>query len=119
MLKTGGMKWKISIERNTPVRDGVGQPIESWERIGLKRWAGLAPVNGNERFISDQFIASQQVEFTVRYTQDIAAISPLDRIVYPATEDTPVASQIYDILAVHEVGWRESLRIITARRAET
>lgn len=112
------MRWKISVERRTDTQDDFGQPIPTWSRIGnLARWAKVAPVSGGERYTSDQFIARQQTEFTVRYAADLADVNPLDRVVYPVT-DTPTDSQIYDIMAVHEVGYREALRIVTARRAE-
>lgn len=117
MLKTGELNRRISIERNAGTQDASGEVTPSWDRIGRERWARLTPVAGTERFIAEQFVAREQVEFLVRYTTDLSDISPLDRVVYPAN-DTPVSSQIYDIMAVHEVGWKESLRIIAARRAE-
>ena len=51
----------------------------------------------------------------------MASLSPLDRIVYPAEADgspPPADGAIYEIVAVHEVGRREAIRIVTARRAE-
>lgn len=118
MLKTGKLDRKISIERKTATRDTYGQPIEAWSRIGLTRWAARFPVSGTERFNSDQVIAREQDEFQVRWTADLADVSSLDRIVYPVTV-SPTDDEIFDILAVHEIGWREGLRIITARRSET
>lgn len=117
MLKTGSMRWKISVERRTDTRDDHGQPIPTWTRVGLTRWAKVAPVSGNERYAADQFVARQQTEFTVRHSSDLASMNPMDRVVYPVTA-SPTDNEIYDILAVHEVGYREALRIVTARRAE-
>lgn len=87
----------------------------------------MAPVRGEERFDAPQYIASEQVEFRVRYAEVLAALTPLDRVIYPAfTTDEIGASpvpdvmtrRIYDVLAVHEIGRREGLQIITARRAD-
>jgi SPP1 family predicted phage head-tail adaptor len=117
MLNTGSMKWKISVERRTDTRDDFGQPIPTWDRIGVTRWAKVAPVNGDERYSATQFIARQQTEFTMRWTEDLADVNPLDRIVYPVATN-PSDNEIYDIMAVHEIGYREGLRIMAARRAE-
>ena len=117
-INTVELDRRISIERNTPVRDTHGEPIGVWARIGKVRWARYRPITGDERFGGDQFIASEQVEFTVRWANDLADLNPKDRVVYPAVTGTPEAQTIYDIMAVHEMGRREGLRIMTARRAE-
>lgn len=87
----------------------------------------MAPVRGEERFDAPQYIASEQVEFRVRYAEVLVDLTPLDRVIYPAfTADEIGASpvpdvttrRIYDVLAVHEIGRREGLQIITARRAD-
>jgi SPP1 family predicted phage head-tail adaptor len=116
-MRAGTLNRKISIERRTDTRDAAGQPIPTWSRIGVTRWADRAQANGWERFGSDQFISREQVVWLVRWTTDLASLNPKDRIVYPVTT-TPVASQIYEVLAVTEVERRRELRILTARRAE-
>ena len=118
MLKRGELNRRISIERRTDVRDENGQPIPTWTRIGRARWASKFAVSGTERFISDQFVGREQVEFQVGWTTDLADVSPLERVVYPVTI-TPTDNEIFDIMAVHEMGWREGIRILAARRAET
>jgi head-tail adaptor len=118
MLSTGSLDRRISIERNEWTRDIDGEPIADWERIGSVAWARRAPVAGDERFTAQQFIARDQDKFTVRWRADLADASPGDRIVYPVTT-TPADSEIYDIIAVAEMGYREALNFTTARRAET
>jgi hypothetical protein len=54
---------------------------------------------------------------TVRWAEDIADIAPADRLIYPTGTD-PADTEIYDIIAVHEMGWRVALNIVTARRTE-
>lgn len=117
MLSTGSLDRRIRLERNVPAQDLDGALTENWERIGHVRWARRAPVGGAERFISQQFIAREQVQWTVRWAADLADLAPADRIIYPTTED-PSDTEIYDILEVHEMGWREGLVIVTARRTE-
>lgn len=116
-MKAGQLDQKISIERRTDTLDDHGQPIPAWTRIGPTRWAKRFPLSGDERFTSDQFISREQMEWTVRWATDLSALNPLDRIIYPVTS-SPSNSEIYDIIAVHEIGRREGLKIITARRSE-
>jgi head-tail adaptor len=117
-MQAGKLDRKISIERRTDTRDSYGQPIAAWSRIGVTRWASKVPVGGTERFGSEQFIGREQNTFEVRWTTDLADLNPMDRIVYPPTSGTPDASEIYEIMAVNEIGRRKALRIMTARRAE-
>jgi hypothetical protein len=71
-------------------------------------------------------VAYERVEFRVRYSADVAALSPLDRIIHPALTEAEAADAghviparaIFDVLGVLEIGRREGLRIITERRAD-
>lgn len=116
MIKAGDLDRRISVQRSTPTDDSYGEPIPSWAQIGRVRWARYRPLSGQERFAADQFIAQEQVEFTIRWSTDLEDLNPKDRIVYPA--EGSANSTIYDIMAVHEIGRREGWRILTARRAE-
>ena len=64
----------------------------------------------------------QQVEFRVRYSSAISDLTPLDRILYPAPaegdEGDVVGNLIFNVVAVHEIGRREGLSIITTRHAD-
>lgn len=116
-MQAGKLDRKISIQRRADTLDDHGQPIPAWTQIGAYRWSRKEPVNGSERFASDQFIGREQNTFEVRWTEDLADLNPKDRIVYPVT-DTPADNEIYEIMAVHEMGRRHGLTIMTARRSE-
>lgn len=119
-MKSGSLDRRIQIQRRTDTRDAHGQPIPTWATIGAVRWASYGPVGGAERYVSDQFVAREQVEFIVRWTTDLSDINPKDRVVFPiVTSGTVPDSQTYEIMAVHEIGRREGLRIVTARRGES
>lgn len=111
---------RIDIERKSASQDGYGQDVDNWTKIATRRPAAVKPVRGDERFTSEQFAAFQQVEFTIRWATSVADVSPLDRIIYPsATNPADVDDpNVYDIIEVSELGRREGLRIIGARRAE-
>lgn len=117
MLQTGKLDRRIAIERRVDTLDDHGQPIPTWSRIGKVRWGSVFPVDGTERFIAAEFVARQQTEFKVRWATDLADVNPKDRVVYPVST-SPANSDIYDIMAVHEIGRREGLKILAARRSD-
>lgn len=122
-MRAGRLDRKIDIERSTTALNAYGDPVKTWTKIAQRRSAGYRPLSGNERFTADQFIASQQVEFLVRYSTLLSQLNPLDRVIYPAQAlgspvSVPDEYDIYDIMDVQEVGRREGLRILAARRSE-
>lgn len=117
MVNTGELDRKIAIEHNLPAQAIDGEPIENWQRVGSSYWAKREHIDGTERYVSDQFVAREQLAFIVRWSRALADMGPTWRIVYPV-KDSPSDSEIYDVLAVGEIGWREWLRVVVARRAE-
>jgi head-tail adaptor len=120
-MRAGRLDRKITIQRMTETQSSSGFPVEGWAAISHRRSASYRPIRGDERFSGEQWGASEQVEFAIRYSSDVADVSPLDRVIYPAPEtDTPdpADNTIYEIMAVHEIGRREGLRLVAARRAE-
>jgi head-tail adaptor len=121
-MRYGRLDRKVILQRKSISHSASGQATESWSTLAT-RWASVETATGDERFSTPQLIAKQQQEFQVRWTQDIADLSPLDRLVYTAVTDTsppmPIPSaSIYDIIEVHEIGRREGLKIIAVRRAD-
>jgi hypothetical protein len=82
----------------------------------------MTPVRGEERFSEPGRIAEEQVEFRIHSSNDVAAMSPLWRIINPALEEgspepVPDGHTVYDIAAVHKIG-RRDLQIIAIRRPD-
>ena len=117
-MRAGELNRRISVERRVDTRDDHGQPIATWSRIGRIRPAKKFQMRGYERFTDVQYVGREQSEFWIRWATDLENLSPKDRIVYPVQED-PADSAIYEIMAVHEIGFREGFKILTARRSET
>lgn len=120
-MRAGRLDRFITIQRKSTTYSDSGQPEDTWAALVANRPASVSPVSGEERFSGEQFVARQQTEFRVRYSTELADLTPLDRVVYPAddADNSPeVTTSIYDILAVHELGRREGLQIITARKAD-
>ncbi len=83
-------------------------------------------MRGDERFANPEEVAGEQIEFRIRYSDDVATLNPKDRIIYPAVSEAEAGDPdhviperaIHDILAVHEINRREGLKIITNRRPD-
>jgi SPP1 family predicted phage head-tail adaptor len=119
MMRAGQLDRMITLQRKTETYSPSGAPIVAWSDIAYRRHAKYRVVRGEERFSAAQYVAKEQIEFTIRYSEQVADLSPLDRIVYPARQDAnPPENTIFDIMAVHELGRREGLRIMAARRAD-
>ncbi len=123
-MRAGRLDRKITIQRKTVTLEYSGQATETWADLVANRWAAVMPLGGDERFAIPEISAKQQVEFRVRWSSNVAGLTPQDRIVYPAPADTspptPILdTSIYDVAAVHEIGRREGLRIIAIRRTDT
>ena len=127
-MQAGKLDRLITIQRATKTQGLDGHPSEAWTSIGaLRRPASMRPLRGDERFNDPQWVANEQIEFRVRYASGIADLEPKDRIIYPAItsaelNDSPQPDveerRIHDIIAVHEIGRREGLQIITVRRTD-
>lgn len=116
-----GLDRKIDLERKTVTLDAYGQEVETWTKLKTRLSATLRVISGSERFEAQQWIAMQQVEFRIRWSNAVADLNPLDRVIYPASSDAEspaLEPQIYEILQVSEMGRREALQIIAGRRAE-
>lgn len=116
-MKAGKLDRRITLQRKASTQSDSGQPQDTWNTLAGPRWAAVAPVRGDERFTAPQYAAKQQTEFRIRWSQDVAGLTPLDRIIYP--HGSTNQADIYDVLAVHEIGRHEGLKIITFRRADT
>ena len=115
-MKAGKLDRRITVQRKTSTQSDSGQPLDTWATLVGPRWAAVAPVRGDERFTAPQYAAKQQTEFKIRWSQDVADLTPLDRIIYPYGSENE--ADIYDVLAVHEIGRQEGMQIITFRRAD-
>jgi head-tail adaptor len=120
-MRAGRLDRRVTIQRKSIVLADSGEQIESWASLSTNRPASVTPVSGAERFGGDQIESRQQVEFRIRWSMDVADLSPLDRIVYPssdATDSPSLGSSFYNVLAVNEIGRHEVLQIITTRHPD-
>ncbi len=122
-MKAGKLDRRIDLQRKTDGYSDSGQPIESWTNLAERIAASYSPVRGNERNTAPQWIADEQVEFWIRWNSGVEDLNPKDRIIYPAILDTSpeeeiTEGRIFDIISVLEIGRREGLKIMAARKAD-
>lgn len=123
-MSTPNLDRRIDLQRNTPTQSGSGAEVENWSNLAAAYAAQQRPLRGEERNTAPQWVASQQVEFTVRWRSDLANLNPKDRVIYPAImeglspEDEITEDRIFDIMEVNETGRRDWLAIRAARRAD-
>lgn len=122
-MRAGRLDRLITIQRKSSTSSDSGDVVETWTTLIERRAAGYRPLKGEEWVGDDQIIGAEQVEFRIRWSTNVADLSQRDRIVYPALadespEDEPDNRNIYNILAIHEVGRREGLLIVTQRRSD-
>lgn len=116
-MRAGTLDRLVALQRKSSSPSDSGEPQITWATLAAQRWAAKMPVSGSERYGGQQFEALEQVEFRLRWSADIADLQPTDRVIEPAQDSAlPPERSIYDIIAVLEIGRREALRVITARR---
>lgn len=125
-MRSGNLDRYITIQDLTYSQSPSGEPIEAWTNTDVRRPAETRSLSAEERFGAPEAIAKEQVEFRIRYSDNVADLTPLSRILHPAlTEDeaadpdfVPAERRIHDILAVQEIGRRRALRIVASRRVD-
>jgi hypothetical protein len=124
-MRAGRLDRLIDIQRKTTTHSDSGATEIVWTNIAARRAASATPLRGDERFGDPQLLGTEQMEFRVRWSAELAALSPLDRIIYPAMDagDSPPDDaqdrRFYDVQWVSELGRREGLIIAAVRRVDT
>ena len=118
VVRAGSLDVRIVLQRKATSYSSAGEPVDTWSTLAT-RWASLDPVTGVEQNAAEQWIAREQTKFTIRWSPDVNDLSPLDQVIFPASDasNSPVpARSTYDIIAVHEIGRHEQMAILAARR---
>lgn len=120
MKRAGTLDTRIALQRRNVSYSNSGDEIVSWSDFAT-RWADYKPLLGTEVNLDAQWVAKEQVQFTIRYDKDVVTMLPLDRIVCPASDASvspEVTRSIYDIIAVHQPDLNDTLQIVAARRSD-
>lgn len=111
-LAAGSLDRRITLLRGGIVRDEDGDDVESWQPLASV-WASVRPAPGAERLASAEVAATAPTVIRIRWSRQVADLSPQDRIEYPID-----SGRQFDIASVIEIGFREGLEIAAIGRAE-
>lgn len=88
-----------------------GMPSETWTCIS-SAWMSRTDLSGQERFSSDQELASAQTRWTMLYDPcldpELIDVAHKRRLKY--------RERYYDILSAEPIGWRQQIDLITLAR---
>lgn len=97
---------RIGLERRFEETDDSGQSVVRWLPLA-EVWARVEPLGGREGFGQQQWVATGEVRFTIRWRDDV---TPLHRVVCDG--------RAFDVVTVAEDGRRAALLIVGRARAE-
>lgn len=104
-LRAGLLNRRVRILARFVETDSHRQPVEQWQEIAAV-WARVEPLGGREAFGQQQYVATGDVRFTIRYRADL---TPLNRLRFEGRD--------YDVVTVSPDGL-EALLVVARARAE-
>ena len=105
-VRAGLLDRRVRLERRVEETDDSGQSVVRWLPLA-EVWARVEPLGGREGFGQQQWVATGDVRFTIRWRDDV---TPLHRVFHDG--------QVYDVMTVAEDGRREALLVVGRARAE-
>lgn len=104
--RAGLLDRRVRLERRHEETDDSGQSVTRWLPLG-DVWARVEPLGGREGFGQQQWVATGEVRFTIRWRPDV---TPLHRVVHD--------DRAYDVVSVAEDGRRDALLVVGRARTE-
>ena len=77
-IAAGELDKQVTLERNTPTRNGFGEEVDAWATLATV-WAGIDPKRGREFFAASQFQSEGKRIVHIRYR---SGLSTKDRVRY-------------------------------------
>lgn len=112
--KPTGRKHLFTVQRKTVTTDDFGGEVETWN-FHTQEYAKISYGAGAEQRNAAQEGGSLPATFRFAWTPDLAAVKPLDRLVFSAPGE--VADQVWDITAVNPLGFNQGVSITATRAA--
>src|SRR5262245_26874426 len=104
-MRAGTLDHLVALQRKSSSASDSGDPPITRRTPSAQRWTTKRPVSCTQRYGGQQFEALEQVEFRLRWSEDIADLQPTYRVIEPAEDAiSPSERSIYDIIAVLDVG---------------
>ena len=105
-MNIGFLDRRIVIQSASRTADVYGQTVPSWSTY-VTVWAALDNKSASSAVLEEQETSTNRVTWRVRSSTQTRAVTPKYRISY--------GGDIYNILAVQEVGRKNELHFITER----
>lgn len=108
----GLMRYRIQIQTPTGAKDaaGYGQLVDTWETIATVWAAKENPMSGNtEKVFGDIETSVTRTNWIIYYRDGITNRHRIQ-------EGTDASPTYYDIMNVHDIGYRDKLLLITEKR---
>ena len=105
-MNIGFLDRRIIIQSASRTADVYGQTVPSWATY-VTVWAALDNESASSAVLEEQETSTNRVTWRVRSSTQTRAVTPKYRISY--------GGDIYNILAVQEVGRKNELHFITER----
>lgn len=113
-MRAGALDRKVTLERRQVETSASGVAAEHWYRLAGPVWADVRPLRSHEVRGPvpgiEQVSAHDELAVEIRWSPAVSGVNAKDRVVDGAS--------VMDILAVHEIGRREGLKLIVRRRAD-
>lgn len=110
---TGAMRYRIELQSPTGAKDGsgYGQMVDTWTTSATVWAAKDHPLAGNrEQVFGDMETAVTRTHWIIHYRDGITTR-------WRVKEGSDDAPTYYDIMTVHEIGYREKLLLISEKRS--
>jgi SPP1 family predicted phage head-tail adaptor len=108
-LAAGSLDRRITIQRSTVVKDGLGTDISTWTELATV-WAQRVPQRAIETWKAGGTAATREIMWRIRWSTKVADVGATDRLVYKGS--------VLEISGTEEIGRREGIEIITVDSGE-
>lgn len=100
------MRWRIELQKPSSEKDAYGQPVDTWDTIACV-WAKKEnPLAGNtEKVVGDLETSVTRALWYIYWRDDLNERARIKD-----------GNMLYDIMNIHEVGYRDKLLLITEKR---
>ena len=102
-MRAGALRHKATIQKLDGTLDAAGQENQTWVDVAIT-WAAIEPLRGDERFTAQQEVAQVTTRIRMRFIP--LRIVPKMRVKFINLALDPDLTELYDILAVINVGQR-------------
>jgi len=79
-MRAGKLSQRITVERQSVSSDSFGGSVKAWADHAVNIPASIIPLSGGESYGQSQVTASERYSIFIRYSPDVADITPKDRI---------------------------------------